>query len=253
MIIFPAIDLLDGNCVRLIRGEKRDCKVYSTDPVEVALRWQGEGAEWLHIVDLNGAIDGTPFANLNIVKNILQAVSIPIQVGGGIRSAGNIREYLSVGASRVILSTAVLESREFAGEVFAEFRDKIAVSLDSREGKVSTRGWTSTAEISTLEAVRRMEDDGASVIVLTDILRDGTLSHPNFDMIAEVAAATGLKIIASGGFSSYDDLLRIKNMKEENVIGAIVGKALYEGSVGLKEAIRTVSRGAQPCAPTESV
>jgi len=243
MIVFPAIDLLDGNCVRLLRGQKQECKIYSNNPAEVALRWQNEGAKWLHIVDLNGAIDGKPFANLNRVEEILQAVSIPIQIGGGIRSADNIQECLSIGVARVILSTAVLESGTLAREIFKEFKEKIAVSLDSQQGKVSTRGWTSTAEISLLDAAHRMEQDGASLIVITDVLRDGTLSHPNFEMIDTVSAATQLKIIASGGVSSLDDLLHIKSMNKENIIGAIIGKALYEGSVNLKEAIQLCEDG----------
>lgn len=269
MILYPAIDLMGGKCVRLEQGKRERCTVYSGHPKEWALRWTGMGAKWLHVVDLDAAIDQNCFANREAVRAILAAVDVPIQLGGGIRTADQIRQYLDDGVARLIVGTSVLESREFARSIFSEFGDRVAVSIDSSGGKVAVKGWTSITDMNTKDVAKRMRDDGAKRIILTDIKRDGMLtepnykdigatagtmwpitdtetdklgnwvllSAPNFDMTSKVAVTAGVKIIAAGGVTLVEHIERLVALRRRNIEGAIIGKALYSGYFDLKAAI----------------
>lgn len=239
MILFPAIDLMDGKCVRLTQGKREQCTVYSDRPQEMASRWIGEGAKWLHVVDLDAAIDCKCFANRAAVRAILAAAGgIPVQIGGGVRSADHIRGYIDDGVARVIVGTSVLESRDFARAIFAEFGERVAVSIDSSHGIVAVKGWTGMSDLKTLDAVHRMRDDGARTIILTDIRRDGMLTEPNYEMMAAAADAVDTDLICAGGVSSVDHVARLAALNKPNIVGAIVGKALYSGDFDLREAIK---------------
>ncbi len=238
MMLYPAIDLMGGKCVRLTRGVREECTVYSDQPEKMAARWFAAGCKWLHVIDLDGAIDQRCFANRDAVKRIVDAVDVPVQVGGGIREADHVRKYLEDGVARVIVGTKVLESREFARDLFAEFGDKVAVSVDSANGKVAVKGWTDYTDLDTVDAALRMQEDGAKVIIFTDIKRDGMLTEPNFEMMDEVAKALDIGIIAAGGVSDADHIRRFIELGHDNITGAIIGKALYTGDFDLEEAIR---------------
>lgn len=238
MMMYPAIDLMGGKCVRLTRGVREECTVYSDRPEEMALRWVDAGCKWLHVIDLDGAIDQRCFANRDAVKRIVEAVEVPVQVGGGIREAGHVKQYLDDGVARVIVGTKVLESREFARGLFAEFGAGVAVSIDSANGKVAVKGWTDYTDLATTDAALRMQDDGAKVIIFTDIKRDGMLTEPNFEMMDEVAAALEIDIIAAGGVSRADHIRRFIELGRSNISGAVIGKALYTGDFDLAGAIR---------------
>lgn len=240
MILYPAIDLMDGKCVRLEQGKRERCTVYSGHPEEMAVRWTSMGAKWLHVVDLDAAIDQNCFANRKAVRAILSAVSamkVSVQLGGGIRTADHIKRYLDDGVARLIVGTSVLESREFARSIFSGFGDRVAVSLDSSGGKVAVRGWTSSTNIDTLGAVLRMRDDGAKRIILTDIKRDGMLTEPNYKMMVAAADAVDIPFVAAGGVTRVEDIERLVALGKPNIEGAIIGKALYSGDFDLKAAI----------------
>ncbi|MEW5947021.1 MAG: 1-(5-phosphoribosyl)-5-[(5-phosphoribosylamino)methylideneamino]imidazole-4-carboxamide isomerase [bacterium] len=247
MIVIPAIDLLGGKCVRLVGGRREECTVYPGTPAGIARGWADAGAEWLHVVDLDAAFEQRCFANLDGVKAILGAVDVPVQVGGGVRTPDDVRKYLDIGAARVILGTAALESRGAAKEMLSRFGGRLAVALDSRDGKVAVRGWLGDTGLDTVGAAKMMEDDGAKTLIVTDIRRDGALARPNLDLIAAVADAAAAGVIASGGVSSLDDLLEIKRLGRRNVTGVITGKALYEKAFDLAAAI-TLLRSAADCA-----
>lgn len=233
MILYPAIDLMGGKVVRLEQGRADRKKVYSDDPAAVAERWEGEGAEWLHVVDLDAAFMGEP-VNLPVVEAIVERVSIPVQLGGGIRSLAAAERALAAGVTRVILGSRACEEPAFAGEaVRALGRERVVVGIDARDGKVSTRGWTETSTVEALELARRMEDEGVGTLVYTDISTDGMLLGPNVDAMAEMTAAVGLEVIASGGVSCAEDIRRLAAVPRLH--GAILGKALYEGRVGIAE------------------
>ncbi|MFH1539517.1 MAG: 1-(5-phosphoribosyl)-5-[(5-phosphoribosylamino)methylideneamino]imidazole-4-carboxamide isomerase [bacterium] len=238
MIVYPAIDLLDGRCVRLARGERDKAKVYSPRPDEIARKWRAAGAEWLHVVDLNGALEGKCFVNIEPIKKIIAAAGIPIQVGGGVRTVEDIERFLEAGVSRVIVGTKALESRDFGKLIFDKFGEKVALALDSRGGRVAVKGWTETGELTTVEAAARAEEDGAAMIIVTDVLRDGMLARMNFALYEEIAAAAGIPMIASGGVTTINDIVQLKNMALPCVVGVITGKALYEGMLDLAEAVR---------------
>jgi len=238
VIMLPAIDLMGGKCVRLTRGERDQCTVYSDRPESMALRWEKTGAKWLHVIDLDAAIDQNCFANREAVRAIISEVGMKIEVGGGIRSAAHIRQYLEDGVERVIVGTSVLESRDFAKSIFSEFGERIAVSIDSADGKVAVKGWTDYTDLETVEAARRMRDDGARVIIFTDIKRDGMLTEPNYGMMDEVAAALEIDIIAAGGVSQLEHIDKLMALGRPNIVGAVIGKALYAGTFDLDEAVR---------------
>jgi phosphoribosylformimino-5-aminoimidazole carboxamide ribotide isomerase len=230
---------MGGKCVRLTQGKREQCTVYSDRPQEMASRWIGDGAKWLHVVDLDAAIDCCCFANRKSVQAIVAAADgVPVQVGGGVREAAHIRGYLEDGVARVIVGTSVLESREFAREIFSEFGERVAVSIDSSNGIVAVKGWTGMSDLKTIDAVKRMKEDGASTIILTDIRRDGMLTEPNYEMMADVADAVDLPLICAGGVSAVSHLDRLNELNRKNISGAIIGKALYSGDFDLREAIK---------------
>lgn len=233
MEIIPAIDLKDGHCVRLYQGDFAQATVYSEDPVAVARRWEALGAPRLHVVDLDGARNGRP-TNTDAVIAIVQAVGIPVQLGGGLRREEDISAVLALGVDRVILGTAAVEQSELVARLVARFAERIIVGVDARDGRVATAGWTSLAPVLATDLVARMGDLGVRRVIYTDISRDGTLTEPNFAALAELRRLNGPAIIASGGITRIEHLQRLARLKVE---GAIVGKALYSGALDLAAAL----------------
>lgn len=237
MMIIPAIDLREGKCVRLTEGRPDRETVYSNDPVAMANLWEAEGARFLHVVDLDGAFAGKP-KNLDIIKKIIATVRIPVQVGGGIRDMGIIKELLESGAKRVILGTVAIINPDLVADACALYGEAILVGIDAKEGKVAIEGWGVTAEKDALELAKEMKNLGVKRVVFTDVGRDGTLKGPNLTAIREIAGTAGVKIIAAGGISTADDLLSLLKLEPFGVEAVIVGKALYAGTITLKEALR---------------
>ena len=227
MIIFPAIDILDGNCVRLIQGDYNQEKVYGDSPVDMAKQWEEKGAEYIHIVDLNGAKTGKSM-NKDIIQEIAATVSIPVQVGGGIRSLATIKEYIEAGVSRVIIGTAAINDQLFLQKAVQQYGEKIAVSIDARGGFVATDGWTDTSDVAAIDLVKKLEELGVKTIVYTDIAKDGMLQGPNLSEQQAINEATTMNVIASGGVTTKED---VQNLKSLNVYGTIIGKALYDGKL----------------------
>lgn len=242
MDVIPAIDLLGGRCVRLYQGDYDQSQVYNEDPVAVAQRWVDEGANRLHLVDLDGAKAGKP-ENWQAIRAIAAAIDIPIEVGGGLRDRDRVAALFDLGVRYGILGTAAVENPELVGELSQQYPGQIIVGIDARDGKVATRGWLETSTIEAVDLARQMSDLGAAAIIYTDIARDGTLQGPNIDSLRQVATAIEIPIIASGGVSSVRDLLRLLALEPQGVSGAIVGKALYTGDLSLKEALRAVGPG----------
>lgn len=233
MEIFPAIDISGGKCVRLIQGLRKQETVYGDDPVEMAQKWMHEGAKRLHIVDLDGAFDDNNY-NAHIIGKIAQAVDIPIQMGGGIRSLERLRLVFEMGVKRAILGTAAIEKPDFVEEVVSLYEDRIAIGIDAKEGKVAIRGWTRNSEVDVIELALKMKGIGVKTVIYTDISRDGMLTGPNVEATVRLIETTELDVIASGGISSLDDLVKLKAI---NVAGVIIGKALYNGNFSLKDAL----------------
>jgi len=241
MIIFPAIDLKDGKCVRLVEGKLDKKTIYSDKPEEAALHWQSLGAEYLHIVDLDGAFEGVP-KNLSVIEKILAVIKIPLQIGGGIRTLDTVKLLLDLGIKRVILGTAAVSEPNLVKEAIEKFgSDRIVLGIDARNGRVAVKGWAEESDIDAKELALNMKKIGIERIVFTDIKRDGTLKGPNIEATKEMALATGLKVIASGGVSSIDDLKELKEIEQYGVEGVIVGQALYKGAIDLKEALQCLS------------
>ena len=237
MIIFPAIDLRRGKCVRLLQGRTEHETIYSDDPVEMALRWQSEGASWLHLVDLDSAMSNAS-ENRQIAKLIIRALTIPVQFGGGVRNETDLDEILGGGASRVVIGTAAFQDPEFLKRAVEQHSDRIVVGLDARDGLLATYGWNQVEEVEVLSFAKSLLQMGVQRVVYTDISRDGMLSGPNWMETEQLARETGLKVIASGGVSSLEDLRALKPLGRNGVEGVIVGKALYEGKFSLGDAIR---------------
>ena len=242
MEVIPAIDLLEGRCVRLYQGDYQRSQVFHENPVEVAQQWVEQGATRLHVVDLDGAKEGRS-ANLPAIEAIVRAVSVPVQVGGGLRDRSSVTQLLNLGVERAILGTVAVEAPDLVQEICQAFPRQIAVGIDARNGKVATRGWLETSEIAATELARQVAQQGAVAIIYTDIQRDGTLSGPNLPALREMAAAVDLPVIASGGVSSLTDLLSLLALEPLGVVGAIVGRAIYTGEVNLEEAVRAVGTG----------
>jgi len=238
MIIIPAIDLKSGCCVRLTQGEKDSARVYSGDPIEVAHHWRKSGAQMLHLVDLDGAFIGGRSLNRQIAKEIIQAIPIPVEFGGGIRSVEDAEELIKAGAAYVIIGTLAVERPDLLEELSATFGSKIVVGIDARDGMVAVRGWEVGSSVSALDLARRVADVGVERIIYTDVARDGMLSGPNIEMTRRVAESSGIKVTASGGISSLDDIRRVKELELSGVTGVIVGKALYEGRFTLQDAVK---------------
>ncbi len=244
MLIIPAIDVKDGRCVRLRQGDMAAETVYSDDVTAVAERWQGSGAALIHIVDLNGAVDGRP-KNVAHIEKILSTVTTHIQVGGGIRTMDTVRRYLSLGVRRVVLGTAALSNRTLLDEACREFPGRIVLGLDARNGKVAIQGWTSLSDTGTAELLKDLAGYPLAAVVYTDIARDGMLTGPNVAGLQEMIEQSAFSIIASGGISRLEDLQAIHALGPR-IEGAIVGKALYDGRIELAEAIRTITESAGP-------
>ena len=234
MILYPAIDLKDGKCVRLYKGRMEQETVFNDSPADQAIKFANDGCEWLHLVDLNGAFAGTPI-NSSPVEEILQSVNVPVQLGGGIRNLNTIENWLSKGLSRVILGTVAVENPELVEQASKEFPGKIAVGLDARNGMVATRGWAEETSIEITELAKKFEGIGISAIIYTDINRDGAMEGPNVKATAELANAVTIPVIASGGVSSMNDLKALKTCGAQ-LNGAISGRALYDGIINVPEA-----------------
>ncbi|MAK44390.1 MULTISPECIES: 1-(5-phosphoribosyl)-5-[(5-phosphoribosylamino)methylideneamino]imidazole-4-carboxamide isomerase [Spongiibacter] len=238
MLMIPAIDLKDGQCVRLRQGEMGDATVYGSDPVEMAARWVEQGARRLHLVDLNGAFDGKP-VNGEAVMAIAKAYpDLPIQIGGGIRSLDTIEQYLDAGVNYVIIGTKAVKEPAFVTEACKAFPGAVIVGLDAKNGLVATDGWAEVSDIQATELAKRYEQDGVSSIVYTDIARDGMMQGVNIDATVAMAQASGLKVIASGGVTNMDDIRALKAVADAGILGAITGRAIYEGELDLAEAQR---------------
>lgn len=235
MEIIPAIDLKEGQCVRLVRGEMDQSTVYSDSPGDMAARWEQAGASRIHVVDLDGAFAGAP-RNGAAVAEIVRRVQVKVQVGGGIRDMERIRAYLDAGVDRVILGTAALEDPDLVATACERYPGRIVAGIDAKDGKVAVRGWAETSDTTAIDLTRRLSAVGVAAVIYTDISRDGMLSGPNFDATQDMADASPIPVIASGGISSLDDLKRLALLR--NVTGAIVGKALYTGAIELHEALR---------------
>lgn len=237
MLILPAIDLKDGLCVRLYKGNMNEATVYSKEPEEVATKWEQMGARYLHLVDLDGAISGSP-KNLEAIKKIISIVQIPVQLGGGIRSIETMEYYLSLGISRLIVGTAALKNPQLVKAAVDRFgAEAIILGLDSKLGNVAVDGWETVSEKSAIEFALEMNKIGIERIIYTDTLRDGTLEGLNIEGIKEMALKTGMKIIASGGVAGIEDVNKVKKLQPNGVEGLIIGKALYTGDIDLEIAI----------------
>lgn len=236
MLLFPAIDMFDHKAVRLFKGDYQQMTVYSKDPLSVAKRFEDSGAKWVHLVDLQGAKDGTtPHADL--VAGITKETGLQVEIGGGIRSEETILRYLDCGASRVILGTAALGDPDFLQRVVAKYGSSIAVGVDSRDGMVATHGWTQTSTVPAEEFCRSLDEIGVSTIIATDISKDGAMQGPNLDLYSQLKKSFSGNITASGGVSSLKDLTALNEL---DLYGAILGKAYYTGAVDLEEAVKKV-------------
>ncbi len=237
MEIIPAIDILAGRCVRLYQGDYQQAEVFSEDPLEVARRWYDAGARFLHLVDLDGARSGEP-QNLKVIEAIARSVPVHVQVGGGLRDRNTMLAMLGTGVSRIILGTVAVEAPQLVADICAEFPGQVLAGIDARDGKVATQGWLTTSEVLATDLALRMAKIGIAGIVYTDIYRDGTLQGPNLEAIKHLVQTVDVPIIASGGISSIEDLF---NLMALGVRGAIIGKAIYNGTLDLKTAIQAVS------------
>ena len=235
MILYPAIDLKDGNAVRLYKGEMDQATVFNENPAAQALEFVNAGCEWLHLVDLNGAFAGEP-VNAAPVEEILKQCKVPAQLGGGIRDMATIERWLDKGLSRVILGTVAVENPDLVREACKEFAGHVAVGIDARNGRVATKGWAEETDVMVIDLAKSFEDAGVSAIIYTDINRDGAIQGPNVEATAELANAVSIPVIASGGVSSLDDLRNLKNCGAA-LNGAISGRALYDGAIDLAEAL----------------
>ena len=236
MIIYPAIDIRGGRCVRLTEGRFDAETVFADDPAEMALKWAGLGAEFLHLVDLDGALAGEG-KNVPVIQRILKSVSIPVQLGGGIRNLKTIEKLLDLGVTRLILGSAAVKNPELVAEACKKYPGHITVGIDAKNGEVAIEGWGQGSGVAATELAKKMAGFGVETIIYTDISRDGMLSGVNVEATAALARACGVPIIASGGVASLDDIRRVKAVEGDGVQGCIIGKAIYTGAVDLKEAL----------------
>jgi len=241
MLIIPAIDLKDGRCVRLFQGEMDKETVYFENPIEAAKHWLAEGARFIHIVDLNGAVEGRP-VHTKEVAAICKQAGLSVELGGGLRSIEAVEAALDLGVARVVIGTAAYENAEFLRALCKSFPGKIVVGVDARQGKVAVRGWLETTSMPAVELAKRCENDGVSRIIYTDIGRDGTAKGVNIEETLKIARAVKVPIIASGGVSTLDDIRKLAPLELEGVEAVIVGRALYAGTFALKDAMHAVMR-----------
>jgi len=237
MIIIPAVDIKQGKCVRLLQGRMEDTTQYSENPLKMAQRWEKEGASLIHVVDLDGAF-AKGVRNLKTIQTILSGIKVPIQVGGGIRDLKTIEMYINMGVSRVIIGSEALYNPDFVKEACMKFQGRIVVGIDARNGKVAVEGWSRTSETKAIDLAKQFESCGVAAINFTDIHRDGMQTGPNIEETAILAEAVAIPIIASGGVSTIQDIKNLLKIESKGVTGVITGKALYEGTLDLKEAIR---------------
>ncbi|KAA9002354.1 1-(5-phosphoribosyl)-5-[(5-phosphoribosylamino)methylideneamino]imidazole-4-carboxamide isomerase [Paenibacillus spiritus] len=235
-IVYPAIDILGGKCVRLKQGDYNQETIYHENPLEAAKAWEAQGAKYIHLVDLDGAKAGHPI-NDAVIGAIASVVNVPVQVGGGLRSLADVERLFAVGVSRVIIGTAAIEDTAFTEAVLAKYGDRVAIGIDAKDGYVATRGWLNLSEVRAEDLAKSLAVKGAETFIYTDISRDGMLQGPNVEGILSMAKASGKTVIASGGVSALDDLLRLSAHRDAGVGGAIVGKAIYTGAISLPEAL----------------
>ncbi|WP_163468769.1 1-(5-phosphoribosyl)-5-[(5-phosphoribosylamino)methylideneamino]imidazole-4-carboxamide isomerase [Fusobacterium sp. IOR10] len=238
MIIFPAIDIKNNNSVRLSQGDFNKINVYSHDPFDMAVKWKEQGGTFLHLVDLDGARN-EEIVNRKSIEKIAKNIGLPVQVGGGIRSEKRVEELLETGVERVIVGTIAIENKELLKKLVSKYKEKIVVSIDAKNGKVALRGWEVISEVNSLDLCLELEKIGVKTIVYTDISKDGMLQGPNFEIYEELSKKTSLNIIASGGVTSMDDIKRLNKM---NLYGAIIGKALYNENLKLKDVIECLQK-----------
>ncbi len=239
MILYPAIDLKDGNAVRLLRGDMDKSTVFNTDPAAQAMEFVKAGCEWLHLVDLNGAFEGEP-VNAAPVEAILKECKVPAQLGGGIRDMATIERWLDKGLARVILGTVAVENPALVRQAAAAFPNQVAVGIDARNGRVATKGWAEETDVMVTDLAKSFEDAGVAAIIYTDINRDGAMQGPNIDATADLARAVSIPVIASGGVSSLDDLIALRDCGA-SLNGAISGRALYDGAIDLAQALKALN------------
>lgn len=240
MILFPAIDIRGGKCVRLLKGRFDQETVFADRPADMAIKWQAQGGKYLHLVDLDGALQGRP-VNLEAIGDIIANVNVPIQLGGGIRNIESIEAWLEAGVSRVILGSIAVKNPDLVKEACHKFGERIVVGIDAKEGEVAVEGWGISGGVKATELAKRMADVGVARIIYTDISRDGTLSGVNVESTVELARAAGIPVIASGGVASMDDVYKVAAAPE--IEGMIIGKALYTGKIDLTEALRVAEGG----------
>ncbi len=242
MIVIPAVDLKDGRCVRLSQGRMDQESVYSEHPVEMAKHWESKGAARLHVVDLNGAVMGKP-VHRSLVKEISQSIQIPIEVGGGIRDLATIEDYLASGVRWVILGTAAFQNRGLIEEACHRFPERVILGIDAKGGKVAIQGWNEVVSLEATDLAKQFEGTGLSAIIFTDIERDGMGTGLNFQSTKNLARSTSIPVVASGGVSRIGDIEYLMELEPTGIIGVIVGRALYTGSLDLEEAIRLTRKG----------
>lgn len=241
MLVIPAIDLSEGKCVRLQRGDMNAKTVFSDEPVEVARRWANEGAEMIHIVDLDGAVSGTS-ANFEAVRDIIAAVPIPVELGGGLRTVEQVARVLDAGVKWAILGTAAISNRPELQKCLERFGERIIVGIDARDGRVAVQGWTQTSDVEALELAKQMEQLGVGKIIFTDINTDGMLGGPNIPAMKAMVQAVGIPVIASGGVTMLEDIRKLRGLERFGLEGCIVGRALYSGTIALAEAVMVANK-----------
>ena len=237
VIIFPAIDIKEGNVVRLLQGNFDEVTEYSGSPAAMAKLWEGKGAQWLHVVDLDGAKKGR-VTNWDSIQAILDTVSIPVQIGGGIRSEFDVDRLMGLGIKRVILGTQAINNPDLLQRLILQWPDAVTVSIDAVNGLVTKLGWTEATEIKAVDFARKLENFGLKCLIFTDIARDGMLTGPNLESLTEILDAVKIHVIASGGVSTLEDIRKLKELTTKGLAGVIIGKALYEGTVDLQEALK---------------
>jgi phosphoribosylformimino-5-aminoimidazole carboxamide ribotide isomerase len=240
LILYPAIDLKDGQCVRVVRGDLGQATVFNASPADQARTWCERGFHWLHVVDLNGAVEGKA-VNAAAVEAILHAVSAPVQLGGGIRSLADIERWIEAGVSRIILGTLAVTEPEVVRQAARAFPEQIAVSVDVRAGKVAVQGWTEDSDLDAITVAKRFEDVGVSALIITDIDRDGTTLGFDVEAFGAIADAVTIPVIAAGGLASIDDIVRLKARAGTPIAGAVLGRALYNGEITPSEALKVAA------------
>jgi phosphoribosylformimino-5-aminoimidazole carboxamide ribotide isomerase len=236
MILYPAIDLKDGQCVRVVRGDLATATVFNTDPTSQARAWEDAGFGWLHVVDLNGSVAGRAI-NSAAIEAVLKAVSIPVQLGGGIRTLADVEGWIEAGVSRVILGTAAVRDPDLVKAAARRWPEQIAVSVDVRKGQVAVQGWTENSGLDAITVARRFEDEGVSALIVTDIDRDGALLGFDIDVFGAIADAVTIPVIAAGGLATVNDIVRLAARKGTPIAGAVLGRALYAGAIVPTEAL----------------